>query len=508
MDLNMEGGGLLSRLGTRDQRSWFQLNITLQSHLHHGFPWVSLLLFTCVEENILTATRTLVFGADTWLHITTKTVSVTQLSVLENTAAPYSLNLISPNCTSTNNTISEMSAANLTCTIDPASSLLTGGTSVLQTLNNQSNAISVLNDGPDSNLAYMTVTPSTRSSKDDFSAASFGVRTSCWPITASCNMSLPNAVGVFNCSGGNFFLTESQKSQFDWAIFNDEAMTDEAEGGVANNPFYYAVADVLAPSAQPLHNLANDSGVVLAEFIMGVVLECKVEVFDVVYDVVQGHVMNMTSTSSNNSVANVFVPAMIEASYGTATLQNAFAISAAEATSSQNLADMFSITLSKVALSVGAGSVVQMPASAAQLRDSILVAKVLKAPLYMLVICNLAFVVAGIVLAVAAVGTSAEAREVQARLSVAGIVAYMFDGEIARTAGIEESVAGKPEKLYTEFYDGQMVKKVGIGRTDNDGYDYRTLEPGRDGYRNSVIEVWGPVDGNGGRGRSNGSGYI
>lgn len=432
----------------------------------------------------------MVFGADTWLHVTTETVSITRISALEDHAAPYSLSLISPDCTTTNNTIVAMSAADLVCTMAPSSALLTNGAAALQTLNNQSNAISVLSNGPDPNLAYLTVTPSDRNQQADFSAKTFGMRTSCQPITSACNMSIVLGDAAWNCSR-SFAATLSEKVSFVPSFFNDKALTDEVSGGVAVNPFYYAVANTMAPSTKPLHNLANDTGILQSTGVVGVILLCEVEVFDLQYDVVQGNVVNMVATTSNISVANVFEPALEESGFGAPNIQNAFNMAAAEASSAQDLADMFSLSFSKIALSVGAGSLHTAPALAAKLRQSLLVAKVPKAPLFLLVVCNFAFVVVGIILAVAATMSSPEAREVQSRLSIAGVVAYMFDGETARAADMEHSVAGRPEKLFAEHYEGDMTKRIGIGRGDVGGFEFKTLDSG---VRTTAIEIWRRAD--------------
>lgn len=435
---------------------------------------------------------TLVFGADTWLHITTTTVSITKLTAIENNAAPYSLSLLSPNCTATNNNISSLSAANLQCTIDTVRINLISGATVLQTLNNQSNAISVLSDGPDPSLAYLTITPSNRDKENDFSATTFGIRSTCRPITSSCNMSIVNTPGAaFNCSGGKFALDSSKMALFYSDFFDDEAMTQEASGGVSNNPFYFTVADAMQPSAKPLHNLANDPEIVSTSDFMGIIIQCSVEVFDIEYDVIAGQVTNMTTSRSNSSVANVFEPAMVASPYGTPNIQNALLLDLALATSAQDLADLFSLSFSKIALSVGAGSVVTGPALAAQSRKSALVAKVLKAPLFMLVICNVGFIVMGCMLALAAIRSSTEAREVQSRLNITGIVAYMFDGEIAKAAGAEQSVAAEPEKLYAEYYRGEEIQRIGVGRGKTGGFEYRKLESD---VRATGIELSRPVE--------------
>lgn len=137
-------------------------------------------------------------------------------------------------------------------------------------------------------------------------------------------------------------------------------------------------------------------------------------------------------------------------------LQNALTMAAVIATDVQDLANQYAIAYSRVALSIGAGSFVRSPVLAAQERTTILVAKVTKAPLFLLVVINLGFVVMGAMLATAIARTSREVHEVQSRFSIAGIIANVF----------EKKWAGRPaetvERLYAEYWEGDSTTRVGI----------------------------------------------
>lgn len=408
----------------------------------------------------------------------TKTISISRLSIAPNQDASYSLSLLSPNCTTTNNTIASQAGAGLVCTMDTGTNLLQAGTATLQTLNNQSNALSVLSDGPDPTLAYLTVNPSDRARQHDFSATTYGMRTSCRPVTRSCNMMTSGALATWNCSNGAFAQAGSNTASLNvqQRFFDDEAMTQSSAGGASVNPSFFALGSLTQISANPITNIANDPDVVSASNALAAILLCSVSLYDVTYDVIEGNVTHMSSTLSNISVTNVFIPALSESGFGWPNMANAFNMAASVADTAQDLSDQFALAYSKIALSIGAGSVVKSPALAAQTRTSILVAKVPKAPLFLLVVINLIFVLLGVVLAIVAARSSPEAHEAQSRFSIAGIVAGMFEGDTAKTAASDGLVGAQIEKLYREYYEGGATKRIGIGRGQDGGFEFKALE--------------------------------
>jgi hypothetical protein len=136
-------------------------------------------------------------------------------------------------------------------------------------------------------------------------------------------------------------------------------------------------------------------------------------------------------------------------------------------TSAQEIADKIALSYSTVALAIGAQAVIPGPALAAQERSSFLVSRVPAAPLFALVISNLLFAVMGIVLAIVALATSGgNVREIQARLSIVGLVADRFESR--RGAGGVE----KMEELFEES-EGQGSLRVAIDQGNGVGYGYR-----------------------------------
>jgi len=124
---------------------------------------------------------------------------------------------------------------------------------------------------------------------------------------------------------------------------------------------------------------------------------------------------------------------------------------------------------SRASLSVGASTLQPNDAIIAQERSTKLVTRIPKAPLYTLVLANMLFVALGIALAVLAIARSGgEVREIQARLSIEGLVADIFEGRRAKER--VESI----DDLFEEKY-GQESTRVVIRNSARGGYEYQTL---------------------------------
>jgi len=91
----------------------------------------------------------------------------------------------------------------------------------------------------------------------------------------------------------------------------------------------------------------------------------------------------------------------------------------------------------------------------AQERSTTLVARIPKAPLYTFVLANMLFVALGIALAVLAIARNGgEVREIQARLSIEGLVADIFEGRRAKER--VESI----DDLFDEMYGQESTRVV------------------------------------------------
>ena len=130
--------------------------------------------------------------ADTWLHVTTKTVNFIQTTPVA-IGTDYSLTLRSPNCTSSNNSFTNSGYG---CSLNPVgSTILIDSTQSLQVLDNISNIITVLNNGPDRTYTYLGVPSVASVSSRDYTATTFGMQTQCRPVSKNATLTpLPELI--------------------------------------------------------------------------------------------------------------------------------------------------------------------------------------------------------------------------------------------------------------------------------------------------------------------------
>lgn len=434
------------------------------------------LRYICSREDFemsLIGISALVFGADTWLHLSTRTVSLVQVSSVPSQEASYSVSLI-PDCTATNNTIDSLYDNNLNCTIVPHQTTVIDMTAAIQTLTDRSENLSILTDGPDLADAYLSLPISKQSVQQDFTATTIGLHTQCKPITQECHINNTQNSMSYNCSRADGWFASSSDSTTWEAMkqvyFSSPQMSDYLQYA-HNNSFYHATAAATTQSTTLTTGIANDPEVIITGSTIFTILFCEASFYDVTYNRVNGTVTSYHKIPSNSSLANVFMTGVAFASFGTSNLQNAITQATATATSAQDLADQYATALTKTILSVGAGSVMQSSAVAVQERTSVLVAKVLKAPLYLLIMTNLSFVIMGIALSVIAAMTSREAHEIQGRLSIEGLVANMFEGERAKRPS--EAV----QRLFGEYWERDCghATRVGIEQTSVGGYAFKVV---------------------------------
>jgi hypothetical protein len=411
----------------------------------------------------------MVFLADTWLHVTTKTVNFIQTAPVT-VATDYSLTLRSPNCTSSNNSFGNSKYG---CSLDPAATqtFLINSTQSLQVLNNISSIITVLNNGPDQRYTYLGVPSVASLVSRDYTATTFGMQTQCRPVSNECNLNAyDGASTLFRCS--ETFQGDLQLSN-NWvsAYFPDTSMSSNESVDGVENPYLFGLAALVKNPGAGKIDATNLTAIpeIVAPVHGGVafVLMCSTTLYDIEYDSVNQSITRFVATASNTSVANIWQGPMAFVDVGQPNLQTAVTVAASTATDAQDLADQIALAYSKVALGVGAQSVQRAPALAAQERTSLLVARVPMAALFSLVASNLLFVLVGVALTIAALATSGdEVRDVQARLSIFGLVADRFEG-LRASRGAEEM-----EELFEE-HDGRGSMRIAIHRAATGGYAYK-----------------------------------
>jgi hypothetical protein len=425
--------------------------------------------------------RVLVFLADTWVHLTTKTVQMTVATPLS-LGIPYSMGLV-PSCSFENLTGPTDALGNCTILHAATNIFLQRSETSLLVLNNISDnmiALSYLDE-----YTYVAPPPTAELSLRDYTASTFGMETQCNAVSTQCNLEvLDGASTPFFCSDAfqgdvsvmdeeavypdcspncypNWYLTYFTNSQMNE---NETGYGLEKGGG---NPFYFGLATLVNKAIDTIP-LNSPEIVGPLHGGMAYVLECNSTVYDVEYDSVNGTITRFDISKSNDSVANIFKGALGATTVGTDYLKQSASV-AVFSNSMQELCHKFAMSFSRASLSVGASALQPNDAIVGQERSTKLVTRIPKAPLYTLVLANMLFVALGIALAVLAIARSGgELREIQARLSIEGLVADIFEGRRAK-----ERVESMDD-LFEEKY-GQESTRVIIHNSALGGYEYQRL---------------------------------
>lgn len=430
----------------------------------------------------LTRSSVLIFAADTYLHYATRSVEFTTVSSL--TAGDeinYSM-VLSPECYNGTSAAAQNYAAKqaalVTCALSIATTntFLLDGTQALSVLNNVSNSMTALTYGnSDGDYVFLGVPTTETLASRDFIASTYGVQAQCTPISKQCHLSATEGGSTpFNCStafSGNLDYVTNVQNGFDpnWqmAFFTNESMLSNATAfqGV-DNPFYFALAALVDAQESPEQLTSDPEIVTPVHGGLAFVLFCNTTVYDIEYTSINNSITRFTPTPSNDSVTNIFEGITDQAIFGSFYLQQAATL-AGLANSSSDLADQMGLSFSKAFVSGGAEVLQPQPAIAAQERSSFIVARVPKAPLFIVVALDFLFALLGIALTVLAVFSSCgknEVREIQSRLTITGLVADRFEKE-ARIpiTSIDEA--------FSE-YEGEKGPRVIIEKVASEGYGY------------------------------------
>jgi hypothetical protein len=420
--------------------------------------------------------RIAVFLADTWLHVTTKTVEFVQISSLA-TTPDYSLTLI-PACTVSDNSYrAQYSVKNPDdlCSLDiyGRGENFKNSTQSLQVVNNVSDVTTVLTYESKIPYAYLGI-PQAQFLQRDYTATTFGMQTQCTPVSTKCKLNGNfGAFTTFDCAS-TFQGDLTQGPTWQKAYFTDSDMTSNYTSDGIHNPFYFAIASRTNVGAQGVGLLTSPTAPEIVPVLHGgiaFIIFCSVSLYDIEYDSINNTVTRFVATASNDSVTNAWQGSNALAAGDTATpmLQQASGL-ALFSNTSQELADKIALAYSRTALGIGAQVVMRSPALAVQERRTFLVSRVPAAPLFTLVIANLLFVVFGAILTGIAIGASkGDVREVQARLSIVGLVADRFEAQRGRD-GVEEL------DDYFEEKEGSDSVRVAIDRSDGGGFTYKVWQ--------------------------------
>ncbi|KAF2475883.1 uncharacterized protein BDR25DRAFT_310334 [Lindgomyces ingoldianus] len=320
--------------------------------------------------------------------------------------------------------------------------------------------------------AYLGMPPLPALENIDFTARTYAVKSACSPVTKECFAEdrISGPVAFYKCPltmEGS--IDTGPTDTIKWAYFTDSTgENNNTAGGSIQNPYHYAaiisVNQNIGKKAYVIKDPQMKSGLhgstLFAAF-------CEATVYDLEYSFVNGSITRFITSLSNNSMANILQGTQQYTQVGSPYVLQAGAVAAYNSNSSTELAEKFALAYSQAALAVSVGAVFPAAPLEAQQRRSLLVARVPKTPLFFLVASNLLLVLLGLVLTLLALIAlrGGEAGEVQARLSIAAIVAAHFE----RSRG--EQPVNKIEKLFEENR-GVQGPRIGVERSQSGGWRF------------------------------------
>jgi len=403
----------------------------------------------------------MVFLTDTWLHVATTSILLTNYNVTSPMDLSPSFGLL--------DICQVPPKGGCSVSIAVTGAFLTDSTTSLQVLNNVSDMATVNTYKSDATYAYLK--PSSFDADIDWRAETFALQTQCRPASIECNLNADvGAATPFNCF--DTFHGDVTIDRWDQAFFTDSTLSNNnttpmLQDSEIPNPFYFGMA-ALTNAFTSNEQKPDPEIVVPMHGGTAIVLLCNTTVYNVVYNNINGTITDFETVPSNSSVATVFQAPMAQSSAGWVPLQLAASLATLSVNDSQNVTDAMALSFSQIALAIGAQSIEQCPPLLSQKRTSSIVSKVPKKPLYALVTANMLFVLIGITLTILALATSkGHTRDVQARLTVLGLIADRFEGATARTAAIDM------DDLLDER-QGKKSVRVGVDICEDGGYAYKT----------------------------------
>ncbi|KAH9218649.1 hypothetical protein DL95DRAFT_405681 [Leptodontidium sp. 2 PMI_412] len=421
---------------------------------------------------------TLVFAADTWFHFTTKTINLTQVYPITS-ALNTSVGLI-PDCYNVNSTFQGG------CTLNPGGTaiFLMQGPQAQSVVANLSTSMRVntLVSGKDV-FTYVGNPPKSALANVDYQSHSWGLKTQCAPVWSQCTVP-GETVGAyldykcpFAMEGriSTDSITASQ-NQYKMTYFtNSTGMSNFTSSVDLANPYYFGALAIVNQNIGHNPNLGGDGEISSTGHGADVfAVYCNTTVYDVKYTSINGSITRFDATPANSTLTNIIQGSQQYTQVGDPSLIQGAATAALISTDSQGVADYFALTYSQIALGIASAAFTPQAAIQAQRRETMLVAKVPIVPLAFLLIANISLALLGIVLLVfASVAARGETREVQARLSVAGLVAAHFEGRRA------ERAVEKVEDLFEEREGvGGSGSRVGIVKIESGGWGFSVRRAG------------------------------
>ncbi|RJE18136.1 hypothetical protein PHISCL_09527 [Aspergillus sclerotialis] len=250
-------------------------------------------------------------------------------------------------------------------------------------------------------FTYLGVPEHASLFRRDFTAKTYGANTQCQLISKQCNLHTHAAFVKSNCSSA--FNGDVGAPDLRSAFFHDRSMEKLAAGfdnyGVSN-PYYFALA-----SGETVNHGAVPNSTEFVQSLHGTetyILGCNTTIYDTEYDRLNNTITRFVPSVSNTSVSNIWQTSVSYSIDLVHNIKQATGIAIFSDTG-QEFADKVALAFGKMTLALGAQGVSRRPTLAAQDRNTVLAARIPRAPLITLVLFSLLYVLCGLVLTALAV---------------------------------------------------------------------------------------------------------
>ena len=304
----------------------------------------------------------------------------------------------------------------------------------------------------------------------DYRATTFGMDTRCTPVSRKCGLSQSYSCPSQGCFGGDSEIPSMsydcdgvQKGDlvtngdvgFFIKFLNSTSFGKLQKFHDVNTSQIHFVTGALVVSSDGIvqdpeavaYGAGNSTGILFA---------CTSSGYDLTFDFINGSVSRGTYQPANKTIITNLQKGIGDGRASSAVqsyFDNAMLVSAQEGDSAQGMADYFAASFSEIAIGLSAAIMEPLPTLLEQTRNNVLVARLPKAPFFTLMALNLLYATLGVAVTIwAFMSRPRETRDVQARMSIPGLVAALIepDGTPRKGKGIEglfaERVARMPEK--------------------------------------------------------------
>jgi hypothetical protein len=426
----------------------------------------------------------MIWAADTWFHVMTSTA---QVSIVYGGTDTWTFEWgfgIAPSCEGLYNSDIGPNWWNCTQNYVDKGTRINSGYALMANIDPDRVLISAPSNGSSSEISF--ISGGKGLPFIDYIATTFGFSASCKLATKECGMRYydlgGNGAWMYNCTPAFHGVLASDLKNFEsdlpcrsfgygcYGLYSNDSFLDSTSiAGPANiNPLAVGVAAQVVGLAE---ELTFDDEIVSAYDFSNFILVCQVDVFDIKYSVLNGSTTILSSTPSNDTVTYIST-GWDALEVGAPAVQNSIVIAATTATTSTDeMVTSFASSLSKIFAAFSVDSFVETRNLLQQTRETMLVARVPKAPFFTLLILCLMLSLLGLLMGIVTLASSPSlARAVHTRLSVAGVMAAHFeDAEQVR------SKASSASDLFAERGGRKRNVRVGIKKSDQGGWVFQTF---------------------------------